>query len=341
MARLLSTLLLVSSISVVHVSAQANRAKILACIEPTLYNTPEDTTALIDKGKSCVISNSMSKAIPAMNLYSGFNSCTDLMALLDKMMTPFKNACKPVITKGLASLNTCKKNNKATGTAKQNACINKLYGDCMAMVTKQFVNKVCTALSKKMTAKEWNCCKQYAVKVVNVKGYACYNIIPQTFFSFSLKDNYEPSAKYPHREAKPRLERVSMKVLQREDGINYVAAVFTYNRISRNLSKNENFQFGKVSAQKDQAQEENRLLFVGIQKRPQPHLFDALHLIFEWTTKGVSKVFSNGMKIRLKVSLTEKASLENAVDSATVPKEGYLSDANKLKEILRRRREIP
>lgn len=99
------------------------------------------------------------------------------MALLDKMMTPFKNACKPVITKGLASLNTCKKNNKATGTAKQNACINKLYGDCMAMVTKQFVNKVCTALSKKMTAKEWNCCKQYAVKVVNVKGYACYNIV--------------------------------------------------------------------------------------------------------------------------------------------------------------------
>lgn len=160
---------------------------------------------------------------------------------------------------------------------------------------------------------------------------------------------------------------------EREDGINYVAAVFTYNRISRNLSKNENFQFGKVSAQKDQAQEENRLLFVGIQKRPQPHLFDALHLIFEWTTKGVSKVFSNGMKIRLKVSLTEKASLEvlfllssivqhfnsfrmqwilllfrrkdiyrfGSADSNKITTETKVEDANKLKEILRRRREIP
>ncbi|CAP26695.1 Protein CBG06377 [Caenorhabditis briggsae] len=198
MVRILATVILVSSISLVSVSAQVpNRAKvcqkavnlgvtfytakelepILQCIEPTLYNTPEDTSAIIDKGKSCVINNSMSKAIPALSLYSGFNGCTDLMALIDKLTTPFMNQCKQVINKALKVLNNCKKNNKKTGVAKQNACINNVYGQCMAMVTKAFVNKVCTALSKKMTAKEWNCAKEYAPKVVNVKPYACYNIV--------------------------------------------------------------------------------------------------------------------------------------------------------------------
>ena len=70
------------------------------------------------------------------------------MALIDKLTTPFMNQCKQVINKGLKVLNNCKANNKKTGVAKQNACINKVYGQCMAMVTKAFVNKVCTALSK-------------------------------------------------------------------------------------------------------------------------------------------------------------------------------------------------
>ncbi|CCD72449.1 DUF19 domain-containing protein [Caenorhabditis elegans] len=196
MVRLLASVFLISTITLATVSAQANRAKvcqkavnlgvtfytakelepILACIEPTLYATPEDTDAIIAKGKSCVISNSMSKAIPAMNLYSGFNSCTDLMALIDKLMKPFMNQCKQVINKCLKVLNNCKANNKQTGVKKQNACMNKVWGQGIAMVTKQFVNKVCTALSKKMTAKEWNCCKTYAVKVVDVKPYKCYLI---------------------------------------------------------------------------------------------------------------------------------------------------------------------
>ena len=98
------------------------------------------------------------------------------MALLDKMMAPFQTQCKPVITKCLNVLNKCKKNNTKTGTAKQTACLNQVYGEGIAMVTKAFINKVCTALSKKMTSVEWNCCKTYAPKVVNVKPYACYNI---------------------------------------------------------------------------------------------------------------------------------------------------------------------
>ena len=70
------------------------------------------------------------------------------MALIDKLTKPFMNQCKQVINKGLKVLNNCKANNKKTGVAKQNACINKVYGQCMAMVTKAFINKVCTALSK-------------------------------------------------------------------------------------------------------------------------------------------------------------------------------------------------
>ncbi|PIC25223.1 hypothetical protein B9Z55_018240 [Caenorhabditis nigoni] len=198
MAKFLATLLLVSSVGVATVSAAAaTRAKvcvkavnmgltfytakecepILQCIEPTLYSTPEDTKALIEKGKTCVINNSMNKALAAMSLYSGFNSCTDLMALLDKLTTPFMNQCKTVINKGLAALNTCKKNNKQTGTAKQTACVNQAYGEGIAIVTKVYINKVCTALAGKMTAKEWNCVKEYAPKVVNVAGYACANIV--------------------------------------------------------------------------------------------------------------------------------------------------------------------
>uniref|UniRef100_A0A1I7V1J2 DUF19 domain-containing protein n=1 Tax=Caenorhabditis tropicalis TaxID=1561998 RepID=A0A1I7V1J2_9PELO len=198
MAKFLATVILVSSVAFTSVSAAAATklkvcekavnlgltfytAKecepILTCIEPTLYNTPEDTAAIIDKGKSCVINNSMSKALPALSLYNGFNGCTDLMALLDKLTTPFMNQCKVPINKCLAVLNNCKKNNQKTGAAKQTACMNNVYGEGIAIVTKAFINKVCTALSKKMTSKEWGCCKTYAPKVVNVQGYACYNIV--------------------------------------------------------------------------------------------------------------------------------------------------------------------
>uniref|UniRef100_A0A8R1DT23 DUF19 domain-containing protein n=1 Tax=Caenorhabditis japonica TaxID=281687 RepID=A0A8R1DT23_CAEJA len=149
---------------------------ILACAEKPFYDNPNDTDTIISKGKNCVINNSMSKAITALSLYNGFNSCTDLMALVDKLTNPFIIQCKPVINKALKVLNNCKASNTKTGTEKQNACMNKVYGQCISMVTKEFVNKVCTAMSKKMTAKEWNCAKQYAPKVVNVQPYACYNI---------------------------------------------------------------------------------------------------------------------------------------------------------------------
>uniref|UniRef100_A0A8R1E9F3 DUF19 domain-containing protein n=1 Tax=Caenorhabditis japonica TaxID=281687 RepID=A0A8R1E9F3_CAEJA len=98
------------------------------------------------------------------------------MALVDKLTKPFLNQCKQVINKAVNVLNNCKTNNQKTGSEKQNACMNKVYGQCISMVTKKFVNQVCTALSKKMTSKEWNCAKQYAPKVFNVKPYECYNI---------------------------------------------------------------------------------------------------------------------------------------------------------------------
>uniref|UniRef100_A0A8R1HQB2 DUF19 domain-containing protein n=1 Tax=Caenorhabditis japonica TaxID=281687 RepID=A0A8R1HQB2_CAEJA len=191
------TLILVAAIGISSVFSQANRAKacekavnlgvtfytasemqpILACAETPWYNNPNDTATVISTGKSCVINNSLNKAITALSLYNSFNSCTDLMALIDKLLTPIQNQCKQVINKATKVLNNCKINNKKTGTAKQNACMNKVYGQCLAMVTKAFVNKVCTALSKKMTAKEWNCAKTYAPKVMNVKLYNCYNIV--------------------------------------------------------------------------------------------------------------------------------------------------------------------
>ncbi|CAP26693.1 Protein CBG06375 [Caenorhabditis briggsae] len=148
---------------------------ILTCADGHFYNDPYDKE-LVSKCKTCVINNSMNKALSALSLYNGFNGCTDLMALLDKLSAPFINQCKPVINKALNTLKNCKANNKQTGTAKQTACMNKVYGNCIAMVTKAFVNKVCTALSKKMTSKEWNCCKQYAPKVVNAQMYECYKI---------------------------------------------------------------------------------------------------------------------------------------------------------------------
>lgn len=97
------------------------------------------------------------------------------MALLDKLLTPVMNQYKQPINKCLKVLN--KKNNKKTGVAKQNACMDKVWGQALAIITKQFVNKVCTAVAKKMNAKEWNCCKTYVVKVVNVTPYKRFNIV--------------------------------------------------------------------------------------------------------------------------------------------------------------------
>ncbi|CCD71079.1 DUF19 domain-containing protein [Caenorhabditis elegans] len=148
---------------------------ILACADTHFYNDPKDPE-LVSKAKTCVINNSMNKAIAAMNLYSGFNGCTNLSDLVSKLATPFINLCKPVINKALSTLDTCKANNKQTGNAKQTACMNKVYTNCIAMVTKQFVNKVCTGLAKKMNAKEWNCCKTYVPKVADAKAYKCYSI---------------------------------------------------------------------------------------------------------------------------------------------------------------------
>ncbi|CAI5451194.1 unnamed protein product [Caenorhabditis angaria] len=149
---------------------------ILTCIEPQLYKDPNDTTTLISTGKSCVINNSASKAISALSLYSSFNSCTDLMALLDKLTKPFLTICKVPINKSVAVLNACKANTTIAAASKQDACINKMYGTGLAIVTKDNVNKYCTQLAAKMTSTEWGCCKTYAPKVVNVKLYKCYNI---------------------------------------------------------------------------------------------------------------------------------------------------------------------
>ncbi|CAI5452794.1 unnamed protein product [Caenorhabditis angaria] len=154
----------------------AEMQPILSCIEPQLYLNATDTETVISTGKSCVINNSASKAITALSLYSSFNSCTDLMALLDKLTEPFLTIAAVPINQSIKALENCKKTNTKTGTAKQNACINKMYGKGLAIVTKSLVNQYCTKLSKKMTATEWNCCKTYAVKVVNVKLYKCYNI---------------------------------------------------------------------------------------------------------------------------------------------------------------------
>ncbi|CAI2354288.1 unnamed protein product [Caenorhabditis sp. 36 PRJEB53466] len=196
MARLLASFLAISAVGISSIAAQ-NREKacdkavnlgvtfytsselvpILSCAETAWYNNPNDTATIISNGKTCVINNSMSKALSALSLYNGFNGCTDLMTLLDKMTNPFLNQCKQVINKATKVLNSCKTTNTKTGTAKQNACMNQVYGQCIAMVTKAFVNKVCTALAGKMSATQWNCCKTYAPKVVNVKLYDCYNIV--------------------------------------------------------------------------------------------------------------------------------------------------------------------
>uniref|UniRef100_A0A1I7V1J1 DUF19 domain-containing protein n=1 Tax=Caenorhabditis tropicalis TaxID=1561998 RepID=A0A1I7V1J1_9PELO len=148
---------------------------ILACADAHFYNDPYDPE-LVSKAKTCVVNNSMNKALSALSLYNGFNSCTPIADLLEKLKTPFLNQCKPVINKALNTLKTCKENNKQTGTAKQTACMNKVYTNCIAIVTKAFVNKVCTALINKMNAKEWACVKQYAPKVVNAKDYKCFSI---------------------------------------------------------------------------------------------------------------------------------------------------------------------
>ncbi|CAB3397657.1 unnamed protein product [Caenorhabditis bovis] len=150
---------------------------ILKCAEKPFYTNPDDTDTMISNGKSCVINNSMNKAIPALSLYNGFNGCTDLMALLNKLMTPFLNQTKPVINLALKVLNNCKKNNKKTGAAKQEACMNQIYGKCIGSVTRKFVDKVCKALAKKMNAKEWGCAKEYLPKVVDVSSYSCYKIV--------------------------------------------------------------------------------------------------------------------------------------------------------------------
>uniref|UniRef100_A0A8R1HK95 DUF19 domain-containing protein n=1 Tax=Caenorhabditis japonica TaxID=281687 RepID=A0A8R1HK95_CAEJA len=191
-----SILAVISAIFVGLASGQNNRAKacqkainlgltfytakelepILVCSEVPFYNNPDDVDGILSNFKKCVISNSKNKALVGLSLYNGFNGCTDLMALVDKGVPPVYNQCKPIIKKATNVLNKCKANNQKTGTAKLNACMNNVYGQILPMVTKQFVNKVCTALAKKVTPKEWGCCKKYGPKVMKTELYSCFNL---------------------------------------------------------------------------------------------------------------------------------------------------------------------
>ncbi|CAB3397458.1 unnamed protein product [Caenorhabditis bovis] len=153
---------------------------ILKCIEPTIYKTPNNNTAIMSEAKSCILNNSGNKAVQALSLYNNVNKCLDpesLDSLADKLCDPLVKQNQPLIKKMKSTLADCKKNNKKTGAAKQEACAQKVYEVMLASMTKKYIDNQCIKLvNNNVTKQEWNCALQYTPQVFNISGFECSNI---------------------------------------------------------------------------------------------------------------------------------------------------------------------
>ncbi|CAL2044555.1 unnamed protein product [Caenorhabditis brenneri] len=154
---------------------------IAKCIEPQAYATPNNNTAILSKGKSCVINNSGNKALSAMSLYSNANNCLNpdsLDTVVTALVPPIQTLTATLVKKVKTTLTDCKSTNKQTAAAKQETCIQKVYGVAKAAITLTYVDNVCKKVVNQNVSKAWWACGTSLIpKVLNFSKYNCSKIV--------------------------------------------------------------------------------------------------------------------------------------------------------------------
>uniref|UniRef100_A0A1I7T285 DUF19 domain-containing protein n=1 Tax=Caenorhabditis tropicalis TaxID=1561998 RepID=A0A1I7T285_9PELO len=154
---------------------------IAKCIEPQAYKTPNNNTAILSTGKNCVINNSGNKAISAMSLYSNANSCLNpdsLDTVVTALVPPIQNLTIALVKKVKNTLSECKNTNKQAAAAKQETCLQKVYGVAKAAITLTYVDNVCKKVVNQHVSKAWWSCGTTLIpKVLTFSKYNCSKIV--------------------------------------------------------------------------------------------------------------------------------------------------------------------
>ncbi|KAF1751827.1 hypothetical protein GCK72_018381 [Caenorhabditis remanei] len=148
---------------------QAQLTVIAKCCEPQFYATPNNNTAILSVAKNCVLQNSGNKAVQALALYNN---------VVQELVPPVVALTDPLVKQVKKTLSDCKSTNTQTGDAKQEACIQKVYGVTLAALTLKYVDNVCTQIvNENVSPQEWTCGLKYIPSVLTFSKYACSKIV--------------------------------------------------------------------------------------------------------------------------------------------------------------------
>ncbi|EFP05475.1 hypothetical protein CRE_27460 [Caenorhabditis remanei] len=160
---------------------QAQLTVIAKCCEPQFYATPNNNTAILLVAKNCVLQNSGNKAVQALALYNNANNCLNpetLDSVVQELVPPVVALTDPLVKQVKKTLSDCKSTNTQTGDAKQEACIQKVYGVVLAALTLKYVDNVCTqVVNENVSPQEWACGLKYIPSVLTFSKYACSKIV--------------------------------------------------------------------------------------------------------------------------------------------------------------------
>ncbi|CAL2044554.1 unnamed protein product [Caenorhabditis brenneri] len=156
-------------------------AVIAKCVEPQFYATPNNNTAVLQAGKKCVLQNSSNKALQAMALYSNANNCLNpetVDSVVAELVPPVQALTQPLVSNVKKTLTNCKSTNTQTGDAKQEACIQKVYGVILNTLTLEYVDNVCKQVVREnVTPQEWGCGQKYIPSLLTFSKYSCSKIV--------------------------------------------------------------------------------------------------------------------------------------------------------------------
>ncbi|CAO4379066.1 unnamed protein product [Caenorhabditis nigoni] len=160
---------------------QAELTVIAKCCEPQFYSTPNNNTAILSAAKNCILKNSGNKAVPALALYSNVNNCLNpetLDSVVSDLIAPVLALADALVRKVKTTLSDCKDTNTQTGSAKQEACIQKTYGVVLTDLTLAYVDGICKKIvNENVEQKEWGCGLKYIPSVLTFSKYACSKIV--------------------------------------------------------------------------------------------------------------------------------------------------------------------
>uniref|UniRef100_A0A1I7V1M0 Serpentine receptor class r-10 n=1 Tax=Caenorhabditis tropicalis TaxID=1561998 RepID=A0A1I7V1M0_9PELO len=154
---------------------------IAKCCEPQFYATPNNNTAILQAGKKCILQNSSNKALQALALYSNANNCLNpetVDSVISELVPAVQALSDPFVTKVKSNLSNCKSTNTQTGAAKQEACLEKVYGIVLNTLSVEYIDNICKqVVNENVTPQEWSCGLKYIPSLVTFSKYSCSKIV--------------------------------------------------------------------------------------------------------------------------------------------------------------------